>query len=114
MDEDAITSPMYFDAGFQIPRGLRIETERYGRLWICSLKGDTVASVGGIVWKTDPVFVCPVLMQTLPTANKLIEWLKNQGYENVRLSYLRIDSQLTMREVVRETDLHAECGYCPD
>jgi hypothetical protein len=85
---DLDTSPTLYDAEFEIPKGLRIETERWGKRWLCSLKGSTVCmleTVGGIVWKTERLFVIPKQPYLGKRAASLAMWLVGEGYRRVEI-----------------------------
>lgn len=84
MDYDPETSPCFFEPEFQVPQGVRIEAERYGRRWLCSLKGSTVSILeipGGVVHRSDRVWVIPARESVAKQAVGLAMWLFDQGYE---------------------------------
>lgn len=86
-DAAVVTSPVQFGAEIDIPVGLRIEVERHGQRFLCSVKADTLASAQGRVFAEDKIFLVVTMACREPEkAIDVCSWLKRHGFRRVFLS----------------------------
>jgi len=75
------TSPTMYEADIDIPKGVRIEAYRYDKWWLCTVKGSTLTTVGGIVCGSDRVRVVTKLGAAgREVAYKVANWLRGRGH----------------------------------